>query len=84
MIKSDKFRELSGYNEKLTVAEDNEFFKRLSKKGKIRMNNKLFVYHTARRAHNIGWSKLLFFWWINLFMVSFLGRSYNKEWKVIR
>jgi glycosyltransferase involved in cell wall biosynthesis len=84
MVKNDVFKKIGGYNEKLVVTEDNEFFRRLNKTGEIRVEKKLTIFHTGRRAHKIGWSKLLISWWINLFYVMIFGRSYYSEWKEIR
>ena len=84
MVRADTFKMLDGYNEKLAVAEDNEFFKRLAKAGKTNFDNNLVVFQTGRRAHKIGWPRLLMSWWINQLSVSLFKRSYSKEWKVIR
>ncbi len=84
MVRNDSFKKLGGYNEKIAVAEDNEFFKRLAKSGKTIIDSKLIVYHTGRRAHKIGWPRLLVSWWVNQLSVSFLNKSYNSEWKEIR
>ena len=84
MMRKNIFKELGGYNEKLAVAEDNEFFKRLTKKGKTKIDSNLIVFHTGRRAHKIGWPRLLISWWINQLSVSVFKKSYHSEWKVIR
>jgi glycosyltransferase involved in cell wall biosynthesis len=84
MVKNDMFKKISGYNEKLVVAEDNEFFKRLVKTGKIRVKKDLTVLHTGRRAHKVGWFRLLISWWVNLLYVMIFNKSYYSEWKVIR
>jgi glycosyltransferase involved in cell wall biosynthesis len=84
MVKTDVFRKLGGYNERLTVTEDNEFFSRLSRVGRTRFEPTLTVLHTGRRAHRIGWPKLLCEWARNALSAAFLKRSANKEWKPIR
>ncbi len=83
-IKTDIFRKLGGYDERLVVAEDNEFFSRLSKIGKTHFDRQIFFYHTGRRAHKIGWPRLLFSWWSNYISVIIFKKSVSKEWKVIR
>lgn len=84
MIKKDVFKKLGGYQESLAVAEDNEMFRRLAQAGITRMEKTLTVYHTGRRAHAIGWPRLLFQWFLNALSVSFRKRSAQKEWEAIR
>jgi len=84
MMCTDVFRKLGGYDEKIAVAEDNEFFKRLAGAGKTHIEPSMIVFHTSRRAHKIGWPKLLFSWWINQASVALRKRSFHSEWKVIR
>jgi hypothetical protein len=66
------------------ASEDFEFFKRISKIGKTYFAKDLIIYHTGRRAHAIGWNKLLIEWALNFFYVLFVKKSHSKEWKVIR
>lgn len=84
MIKSGAFARAGGYNHKLVVGEDNDLFARLGKIGRTKVATGLHVYHTSRRAHNVGWPQLLFLWWFNLFFVKIFGRSFSKEWEVVR
>jgi glycosyltransferase involved in cell wall biosynthesis len=84
MVRTEVFKKLGGYNEKLAVAEDNEFFSRLAKAGRTKIESGLTVFHTSRRAHKVGWPRLLMSWWINQFSVSVFGKSYDKEWKEVR
>ena len=41
MVRSDIFKKIGGYNEEIAVAEDNEFFGRLSKEGLTKMDFKI-------------------------------------------
>lgn len=84
MIRKSAFEKVGGYNAGLAVAEDNDLFSRLSKTGRTYAATGLHVYHTSRRAHQIGWPKLLLLWWLNLLFSRLLRRSYSKEWTVIR
>lgn len=84
MVRADVFKKLGGYDETLAVAEDNEFFKRLAKAGDTWIEPSLVVFHTSRRAHKIGWPKLLSQWFINQAWVTLRKKSYHNEWKVIR
>jgi len=84
MIQAPIFRKNKGYNEKIAVCEDSEIFQRLSRDGKTRIEMSLNILHTGRRAHKIGWPKLLWEWWVNGLFVSVFHRSYNKTWEEIR
>ncbi|MFA6341116.1 MAG: glycosyltransferase family 2 protein, partial [Candidatus Paceibacterota bacterium] len=83
-IRAEAFRKIGGFNEKLPVSEDQDMFIRLSKIGRTYFDGKLTVYHTGRRAHKIGWAKLLYQWLTNYFSVVFFNRSAQDEWKEIR
>lgn len=84
MVRANAFRRLGGYRENLAVSEDNEFFLRLSKIGRTQMAPDLYVFHSGRRAHRVGWLRLLLSWLLNAVSVKLLGRSADKEWKVVR
>jgi glycosyltransferase involved in cell wall biosynthesis len=78
------FKQSGGYNEKIISSEDMELFMKLSKLGSIHIDPTLTAFHTGRRAHKIGWIKMLSMWIINGIMVKFFDRSVSKEWTVIR
>lgn len=84
MIRADAFRQVGGYNEKLVMGEDVEMFSQLAKIGRTRTEAGLHVLHTSRRAHNLGWTKLLALWWTNAAFNKIFKHSLSKEWKVIR
>lgn len=44
----------------------------------------LSVLHSGRRAHHVGWPRLIFMWLVNSFFVSVYNRSFTGEWKTIR
>lgn len=84
MVRASAFRAVGGYREDLVASEDFDFFKRISKIGRTRMEPSLIVYHSGRRAHQIGWPKLLSLWMMNEMSRVFLGHSASKEWTPIR
>ncbi len=84
MMRTQKYRQLGGYNHQYVAGEDFEFFRRLSLVGKTRVIRDLTVYHTGRRPHSVGWPKLLSIWAINSLSVTLFKKSYSKEWKEIR
>lgn len=84
MVRKDIFQKVGGYREDLVASEDYEFFKRIAKIGRTYFAKDLTVYHTGRRAHKIGWPKLLTEWFLNSVFVLFKKKAHSKEWKVIR
>ena len=68
----------------LVTVEDADMFRRLSTIGKTMIDPDLVVLHTGRRAHQLGWPRLIFMWLVNSFFVCVYNRSFTKEWRVIR
>jgi glycosyltransferase involved in cell wall biosynthesis len=84
MIRADVFRSIGGFAEKLVTGEDHDFFRRLSRTGRTYFANDLEIRHTGRRAHSVGWPKLLATWAMNTISTVFFKKAITKEWKVIR
>jgi glycosyltransferase involved in cell wall biosynthesis len=84
MMRRSAFDTLGGYNPKLVAGEDIDMFNRLSKIGRTYFSPHTAVYHSCRRAHSIGWPRLLFAWFMNTVWLTFFGRAYHKEWEPIR
>lgn len=84
MIRASAFRKLNGYNENLVAGEDHEMFYRLSRIGQIRSENSLVMFHSGRRAHILGWPKLLWRWFRDTISVILVKKAVSKEWEVIR
>ena len=49
-----------------------------------RLTTHLVVLHTGRRAHQVGWLRLIFMWLVNSFFVTVFDRSFTKEWTAVR
>ncbi|MFH0804089.1 MAG: glycosyltransferase [Candidatus Zambryskibacteria bacterium] len=84
MMKRGAFEKVGGFSENLITREDSNMFEKLSKIGKIKYVGSLEVFHTSRRAHALGWPKLLFIWMINSFWVSVFGKAKSKVWSILR
>ena len=84
MMRTTAFKQVGGYNEKLVASEDIDLFARLSKVGKVRYEKGLVIHHTGRRAHKIGWPKLLSLWIMNAVSMWFRKKAFVSEWKPIR
>ncbi len=84
MVRKESFEAINGFREDIAAGEDINFFYRLSKIGRTRFDNRLVIFHPNRRAHQIGWIRLLFIWTRNTLYLIFSGKSYSKEWGPVR
>lgn len=84
MIKKAAFQKVGGFKERLVAAEDLNLFYTLSRIGRTHLLQSLVVFHTSRRAHAIGWPRLLWGWLTNTISLIFRHKAASKEWKVIR
>lgn len=84
IVRASTFGNLGGYNESLTITEDNDLFMRLAKVGRIRSMRHLEVQHPNRRVHAIGWQRLWVEWALNWFSVTFLGKTWHDQWLHVR
>lgn len=84
MIRKNIFDSVGGFREDLVTREDADMFWRLSKVGRTKLHRGFTVWHSGRRAHKVGWSKLLWIWTVNTIWVRLFDRAKTKEWKVIR
>ncbi len=83
MIRKNVFNEVGGFNENFAAGEDYDMFKRISKKYRTMMVPSLTVHHTGRRAHIVGWPKLLSQWFMNFFLTTFFKKS-SDTWDEVR
>ncbi len=84
MIRRNAFQELHGFREDLITREDADMFLRLSKIGRTMVDPELTVFHSGRRAHKIGWPKLLRQWITNSIWVTLFNKAHAEEWTVVR
>lgn len=84
MMKREAFENVAGYRRDLVASEDTDMFFRLSKIGRTRLDPKLTIFHTGRRARTIGWPRLLWNWFINFISVFIFHKSKSPEWTPIR
>jgi len=84
MMRRTAFDKVNGYDPKLVASEDMDLFARLSKIGKVRYEKGLTIYHTGRRAHKIGWPKLLSLWIGNSISMMVRRKAIVKVWEPIR
>lgn len=81
MVRRSAFEKVGGFREDLPAAEDQVFFYNLSKIGRTMIATELRVYHSGRRAHALGWPKLLLIWWRDSLWLLLFNRTYSKNWE---
>lgn len=84
MVRADSFKKIGGFNETLAAAEDMDLMWRLNKIGRTHSELSLYIYHSGRRAHKVGWPKLLFQWTMNTVGAFLFHKPISKEWEEIR
>ena len=84
MIRKSFFDQIGGFDENLVTREDADMFYRLAKVGRTMVDRKFTVYHPGRRAHKVGWPKLIWIWTQNKIWVWLFNRAKSKEWEFIR
>ena len=84
MIRKSAFERVNGFREDLVTREDGDMFNRLSKVGRTFYDSNLVIFFSGRRAHQLGWPKLLFVWVINSIWFAIFDKAYSKEWSQIR
>ena len=83
MVRQDAFKKVGGFDEELIGWEDKNHFEKLAKIGRTISARNLLIYHTGRRAHKIGWPRLLMTWMLTLLPIKLQKIIWN-EWKVVR
>ena len=81
MVRRDAFDKIGGIREDLVTREDADLFIRLSKVGRTMYDPHLMIFHSGRRAHAIGWIRLLSIWMINTLWVAVFKTSKSKNWE---
>jgi len=84
MIKTDAFKKVGGYTERLAAGEDNEVFRNLATIGRTLCYPRLTAKHSLRRPHKLGWLRTYGIWIRNGFSVMLFKKAAYKEWKVVR
>lgn len=84
MLKRAAFQKIGGFREDLPAGEDVDLFRRLSKIGHTKIEPSLHIFHTGRRAHKIGWARLLFTWARDGVYLLLFNKVASKEWKEVR
>lgn len=84
MIHREFFRRIGGYHEQLAAGEDNEVFRQIATHGRTLSYWRLYVCHSLRRPHKLGWFTTYGIWIKNGLSVALRGRAAYKEWSVVR
>ncbi len=80
IVRTTAYKQVGGINEHLIASEDADLFMRLSKVGRTLLDSTLRVYFSGRRAHVMGWPKLLWQWTLNGIWIVVFKKSYSQNW----
>jgi glycosyltransferase involved in cell wall biosynthesis len=80
ITKRDVFLAIGGFRGNLVAGEDVDFYRRLSKKGKISINKKVVVIESSRRFISEGYFSTMGRWFLNDVSVRLRGKAFSKEW----
>jgi len=84
MVRREAFETVGGYREDLVTCEDRDLFARLARLGRVVTDPALVVFHSGRRAHNVGWTKLIVMFLVNTISFRLRGKALSREWSVER
>lgn len=84
IVRAEVFKDVKGYNDKLTAGEDFDLFRRIAKKGKVKFTKDLLVHESPRRFRKFGYLRIIISWLINSLSVMMFNRSVSKEWEAVR
>jgi len=84
MVRREAFDAIGGYREDLVTCEDRDLFRRLAQIGRTMFDPRLVVFHTGRRAHQVGWVRMILLFFLNTISFHLRGKVVSKEWKPVR
>ena len=85
VVRSDVFRAVGGYDEKLVTGEDSRLILMVARHGRVVYPRKLVVYHSPRRFRARGYLKYFVLdWFLNTLSLALRGKPYVTEWKPVR
>jgi len=84
MIRTEAFRRVGGYDNDLVAMEDVELFRRLRRLGRIHFQKDLFIYHSGRRAHILGWPRSIATFVVNSLYFAVFRKTRSKAWEPVR
>lgn len=84
LVRRTAFDAIDGFREDLYTREDGDFFNRLSKVGRTVFDPSLRIFHAARRAHTVGWTRLWTIWTYETIYFALFNRNSVDDWTPIR
>jgi glycosyltransferase involved in cell wall biosynthesis len=84
IVRRSAFEAVGGYSEKLVAGEDCDLFYRLGRRGRVVFLPEIAVHHSPRRFRQLGYAKVSWHYLLEGLSRLFLGRSFAREWRVVR
>jgi hypothetical protein len=80
-VRESSFKKVNGYNSNIVHGEDSDFFRRLSRLGKLHFFTKLVVYESPRRYRQFGYILLLMQGAYSLIYQQIFKKNVFKKWR---
>lgn len=84
IVRRNAFEKIGGYDERLVAGEDCNLFYRLQKTGRVAFFPDIEVRHSPRRFRQLGYWKVSYHYFMEGVSRCFLGKSFAREWSVVR
>lgn len=84
IVRRATFHSVGGYQASLAAGEDFDLFRRIRATESIAFAGDLLVYESPRRYRKLGYTRVLWLWFINAMAVILKGQSADKEWEQVR
>lgn len=84
ILYKESFYKVGGYNPHIAAGEDFDLFRRIAKTEKVSFADDIIVLESPRRFRQKGYFNTILKWFLNGISVMFTGKSYSKEWELVR
>jgi glycosyltransferase involved in cell wall biosynthesis len=84
IVLRENFRAVGGNNPALAAGEDYDLYRRLRRRGAIRMLRQVTIYESPRRFRKFGYPAIIWDWTKNALTVLVRNKSASKVWEAVR
>lgn len=84
IVRREIFESIGGYNGDIIAGEDCELFRRIARRGTIAYLADCFVYHSPRRFHQLGYTRVIGIYTREALSLLVRGKSWLSTWPVVR
>lgn len=84
ILYKETFFNVDGYNPNIAAGEDFDLYRRIAQNNKVTFADDIIVLESPRRFRQKGYLNTILKWFLNGVTVMFTGKSYSKEWELVR